>query len=235
METEKHTSEDLKLWADYAEADLLYYHSHDMRTKEKCALKNIADFNPDYFSVSWGKDSVVLAHLAYRYNPKSCLIHYTHKADAVFFNMVRDKFLENCPMPYFEYQAELENQVIDEFFDFHKIKFTTIAKKEIGLKYVTGIRMQESGIRKMTIRKNGIFSGNRCSPLAYWKQEDIFAYLIFYDLPIHPNYAMLGGGKFKRYDIRVGPMWMASQMGNKLWENEYYKNELNFLRKKRMV
>lgn len=75
-------------------------------------------------------------------------------------------------------------------------------------------------------------SKNSCRPLAYWTEKEIFAYLAFYDLPIHPNYAMLGGGRFRREKIRVGPHWMGVQFGNDLWEREYYQDILNRLEAK---
>lgn len=226
--TDRHTKADLELWADYKEADLCYYDTHNIQAKEKMALKILQEFRPDYFSISWGKDSVVLAHLAFRYDKNSELAHFTHKADALYFDEVRDCFLSRYQMNYHEYSKDIK-EIINEFYDFHKHNIKNLANRELGKKYVTGIRMQESAQRKITVRKNGLYSNNSCRPIAYWTDKEIFAYLAHYDLPVHPNYAMLGGGRFDRDKIRVGPMWMGSQYGNELWEREYYGDILNRL------
>jgi phosphoadenosine phosphosulfate reductase len=225
--TDKHTKEDLELWKEYEEADKIYYDSHDMAEKESKAIEIIKSFNPDYISISWGKDSVVLAHLCYMagiYN----YCHFTHKADAPYYSIVRDFFLKKYNINYEEIYKNIDIK-INEFFEFHKNNISKIAQQKYGKKYITGIRIEESGKRKLTLKTYGIISKNRCSPLAFWKNKDIFAYLVKYNLPIHPNYAMLGNGRYKRERIRTGPLFMASQYGNETWEKEYYRDELNKL------
>jgi phosphoadenosine phosphosulfate reductase len=227
IKCDRHTKQDLELWEEYEEIDLLYYETHNMKEKEQKAIKIIQEFNPDYISISWGKDSVVLAHLCYRagiYN----YAHFTHKADALYFENVRNEFLRNYKINYKEFFKDIKS-IINEFFSFHENKISKQASLFFGKKYITGIRIEESAKRKITVMANGVISKNSCRPLAYWSEKEIFAYLAFYNLPIHPNYAMLGSGRFRREKLRVGPHWMGVQHGNELWEKEYYQDILNRL------
>lgn len=227
IECERHTSADLSLWRDYEDADIINYSHKRVEQKALSAIKILGDFSPDYFSISWGKDSVVLAHLAWRYNKNSVLAHFTHAADAPYFNDVRDHFLSSYPMQYHEFSKKIGR--VDEFFDFHALKIKKLASAALGKRYVTGIRMQESPERKIVTRAHGYFSGDSCRPISRWSTDDIFAYLAYHNLPVHPNYAMLGGGRYERNSIRVGPMWMGSQKGKEMWEKEYYGDVLRKL------
>jgi len=194
--------------------------------KEKESIKNIKTFNPDYISVSWGKDSVVLAHLAIQagnYN----FAWFRNQFENNYCTLVRDCFLKKYEINYVEFNKNVtEKEVINNEINFHLLKIHKQAEQKFGKKYATGIRTQESGIRKITIKKNNIASNNRISPIAHWTTQDIFSYLAKNNLPIHPNYAMLGAGKYNRNKIRVGPLSLASQFGNKEWEQEYYIEEL---------
>jgi len=223
----KHTKEDLELWESYNEADIIYYNMHDMKEKEKRAVDLIKKINPDYVSISWGKDSTVLAHLCYKSGHFN-YVWFRNQYENPYCYMVKDIYIKKYNINNFEIfkKVSLEN-IKNDFINFHSLKCHKIAEKKFGKKYMTGIRIEESGIRKVTILKNGIYSNNRSSPIAFWKNEDIFAYLAFYKLPVHPNYAMLGGGRYNRKNIRVGPLTMASQFGQKQWEKEYYFNEIN--------
>lgn len=75
----------------------------------------------------------------------------------------------------------------------------------------------------------GTTTTSTCAPIGFWKNDDVFAYLKKYDLPVHPNYAMLGGGRYKRESIRVAEIGdtHGSGMGRSEWEREYYPDILN--------
>ena len=230
IQCERHTDKDIDLWKEHEEVDLLNYTLLNIKSKTERAIEILTEFAPDYFSISWGKDSVVLAHLAWGFSKKSVLAHFTHVADALYFNDVRDCFLFSYPIQYHEFSKEIGR--VDEFFDFHALQIKKQASVALGKRYVTGIRTQESPERKITVRKNGLISGNSCRPIARWTTDDIFAYLAHHNLPVHPNYAMLGGGRYERNSIRVGPMWMGSQKGKEMWEKEYYGDVLRKLQLK---
>ena len=83
----------------------------------------------------------------------------------------------------------------------------------------------------MRIRTYGLSTQKTCAPLGYWKNYDIFAYLNYYNLPIHPNYAMLGGGKYNRKNLRVAELGdiHGRQFDRGLWEMEYYPDKIRKL------
>lgn len=69
------------------------------------------------------------------------------------------------------------------------------------------------------------FTAKTCRPIIDWPTEAVFAYLAHYRLPTHPNYGMLGGGRWDRGRLRVGGSVGGSDgdnFGRAEWEREYY-------------
>lgn len=230
MQCEKHTKHDLGIWKSYEEADLIYYKSHSMREKESKAIYEIINFKGDYASVSWGKDSLVLAHLIYRSKIKIPIIWVIVNdiVNKYCFN-VRDYFLMHFPVLYEEIN-------IGRWHDGKRYRATGCleegfkkAEKKFGEKYISGIRAEESGTRKILTKIYGIKTDRTCRPLSYWSQSDIFAYLAHYNLPVHPNYGMLGGGRYDRKHIRVASLGIkrGDCFDKPTWEKEYFQDELN--------
>jgi len=91
-----------------------------------------------------------------------------------------------------------------------------------------GVRASESGIRRISRIKHGISTDNVCRPIIDWNEQDIFSYLAYNDLPIHPNYAMLGNGRFERDRLRVDELGgvQGNSFGKSEWEKEYYPDIL---------
>ena len=60
---------------------------------------------------------------------------------------------------------------------------------------------------------------------------ETFGYLAAHDLPVHPAYAMLGGGRWERDRIRVASLGgrRGDGIGRAEWEREYYSDVLNRL------
>jgi phosphoadenosine phosphosulfate reductase len=79
----------------------------------------------------------------------------------------------------------------------------------------------------------GTTSTNALAPIIHWKTADVFAYLAKYDLPIHPAYACLGGGRWPREKIRVAEIGdtHGGFHGRYEWEMEYYPDESRHVRK----
>lgn len=229
IKCDKHTKSDLELWEDYEEMDVINFHRRKIYDKEKKAIEIIKNFDGDYVSVSWGKDSTVLAHLCWRAKINIPFV-WIIVSDIVnpYCFLVRDYFLNNYKILYEEIN-------IDRWFDGNKKRATgTIEKgfkivvKKYGRKYISGVRGEESGTRKIVMRKWGTETENTCRPLGWWKIEDIFSYLAYYDLPVHPNYGMLGNGRYKREFLRVASLGIkrGDCFDKEQWEKEYYNNEL---------
>ena len=68
-------------------------------------------------------------------------------------------------------------------------------------------------------------------PAGLVSAADVFAYLASRQLPVHPAYAMLGGGRYQRDRIRVSSLGgrRGDGMGRAEWEREYYGDILRRL------
>jgi phosphoadenosine phosphosulfate reductase len=77
----------------------------------------------------------------------------------------------------------------------------------------------------------GLNSPKGCSPIGRWNTADVFGYLAIHDLPIHPAYAMLGGGRWPRERLRVAEIGdtHGAGGGRAEWEKEYYQDVINRL------
>lgn len=230
----RHTREDLELWKSYEEADFIYYRTHNMQVKEKKAIEILENFYPNYISISWGKDSTVLAHLNIRsVNIPMIWIVVKDIVNPYCFE-VRDRFLVQYP------ESKYEEINVERWFDLKENRLRAtgiiekgfkIANKKYGNRYASGVRAEESGIREIVMKLYGYETINTCRPLGWWKLNDIFAYLSYYKLPIHSNYAMLGGGRYKREYLRVASLGIkrGDRFDKELWEKEYYSDILRQL------
>lgn len=222
----RHTPADLALWAEYEEADLAYGNSFRSRLESKFSetvqIIREWDTGGGFVGTSWGKDSVVLLHAVHQAG--ACV-------PAVWVRLrdrdnpdclgVRDAFLRKSPVKYFEREFIYEECGHDEHW--HAIA------REFGNRRLTGLRIDESGVRKMSVLHLGIDTGVSCRPLAKWKSEDVFAWCAINDLPLHPAYAMLGGGRWPREHLRTHSIGGVSgtNRGRAEWEREFYGPELN--------
>lgn len=224
----RHRFDDLSLWSDLEEADLLHAQSNRVeRLVEQSRLAIVHFARPCYCGISWGKDSVVLAHLVWHTRPDVYLLFVrpanrlrTPERDAV-----RDAFLARFDVCYAE-------SVIAYSFDEQEAdKQFYRAFREAGSRYFSGIRGDESGGRMIRRWKHGTTSPNACAPLIDWRADDVFAYLALHDLPVHPCYAMLGGGRWDRHRIRVDDMGgdRGGRSGRREWEAEFYPDIINQL------
>ena len=237
IESDRHTPGDLVAWATLSAADAARGRSIHMRRIESSALRAVERFLRDpsecYASVSWGKDSVVVAHLVRRVEPTVPLVHVTRRAgEALRYrngvatcriqnpdcDAVRDAFLALWPMPY----CERERVVGDESSYAHIVR-------EFGDRRIMGIRSSESGTRALSAKTHGISTKNVCRPILNWSTDDVFAYLARHDLPVHPAYAMSMSGELDRSVLRVASIGghQGVGMGRRAWERRYYRDCLS--------
>lgn len=241
----RHTKEDLELWKKYEEADLIFYkmNKEKLEWKENKAIEEIMNFskNKCYASVSWGKDSTVLAYLIWKSKLNIPIINLKIiPSQNPYCLKVKDIFLKKYKLNYIEmivnynnlYAKNLSEAELDKETD--KIFFNSFKKigKIFGNMYISGIRAEESTNRMLRRKKYGVTSKNTCAPLSFWKEQDIFSFMNYYDLPIHPNYAMLGGGFWNRKYIRVAEIGDTRGRGHGRleWEKEYYGDIVNKLK-----
>lgn len=226
--SDRHRRRDLEMWAALEEADRQHY--PQIEAKVAKATEDIAAFvarGPCYASVSWGKDSVVLAHLVAVHRLPLVWVKqvpiYNPDCEAV-----RDVFLSRHDSPYDEIVVQLRRGVLTWHATGSIEAGFAEATKRYGPRYLSGIRASESGGRKLRMMTHGVATENTCAPLGWWTEQDVFAYLAAHDLPVHPVYAMLGGGRWPRDRIRTCRLDGKSGggLGRAEWEREYYGDVL---------
>ncbi|MDR1398632.1 MAG: phosphoadenosine phosphosulfate reductase family protein [Treponema sp.] len=239
--SERHKKEDMELWKEYEELDTINSVSIKLFKKENEARDSIQDFvkdKPAYVGVSWGKDSVVVADLCLRNNINLPLVHlYCIPSHSKECDLVRDSFFKIHPhADYHEIICDYGSiyarnlSPTEQDIETDKVWYKTWKKvnHDVIDRHISGIRKEESGIRRMRMGRFGISTEHTCAPIGYWTHDDVFAYLKKYDLPVHPNYAMLGNGRWDRKNIRVAEIGdiHGTGFGRSEWEREYYPDIL---------
>lgn len=229
IQCERHTKADLALWRDLEEADFICGERLTRSGKVEKALEIIRQFCelPAYGSTSHGKDSVVLAHLLSLAAPDIPLVHMVYSHGLPYLETVRDAYLSE------HYHADYREFVAPNSFSAsagQKRQRFDIAEKALGIsRYLSGIRSDEKGSRVVSIASQGLVTKNTCRPIGHWTTDEVFGYLAINHLPVHPNYAMLGGGRYDRNWLRVASLGgkRGTGMGRTEWEREYYSDIIN--------
>lgn len=229
---------DIEVWNDNAEAYREIGRQSRIDEKTARAIETIRALSgPLFVSVSWGKDSVAVAALTKMAGLnlphvwlKESPMHNPHCED------VRDAYLGMySDTQYHEVVIDYGRVGFAPFLDENgdSLLFHGIADgvdHAFG-KRITGIRSQESNKRRLRMSRWGVETKNTAAPIGWWSTADVFAFLLKHDLPIHPNYAMTGNGRYDPQRIRVD--CIAGTQGNGIgrveWEREYYSDVLNRL------
>ncbi len=230
----KHTPQDLALWREQEEADLL----HPLKDKPAKALEEMRSFCERlraekrglYVGVSWGKDSTVVAHLASLLSNPPPLVFV--RVEPIFNPdclLVRDAFLQSHPIvTYKEYLTHARRSPSGWHASGTLEAGFKQAAADTGAAYISGVRAEESTTREIRCHTHGVSSKNTCAPLAWWSTQDVFTYLAVNKLPVHPAYAMQGGGRWLREHLRVASLGgrRGDGHGRAEWEAEYYGTEV---------
>jgi len=230
----RHTAADLELWAAYEAADRV--HGANLDAKIEHALNVVRRFaeQPCYAGVSWGKDSVVLAHLiAISGMQIPCVWFRVEPICNPDCARVANEFLQRWQLQYGVITRVCEHDQNGWHATGTLESAAQEAEQRWGIRRILGIRADESGVRRLTCLRNGEDSVNSCRPLAWWAAQDVMGYLARFDLPTHPVYAMLGGGRYDRWWLRVASLGgrRGDGMGRAEWEREYYGDVLRRLQK----
>jgi len=236
--SERPTTQDMRLWREYSLVDESVSKDPTFLRHVEESLRFIEEFGECYVSMSWGKDSVAMAHLFLRANPGAILVHMrsvdSHNPHC---DDVRDCYLGQWPGQRYE-EVSLDYTLVDRDVDddaldreTDRIWCATIreCKRRFGDRYATGIRSSESSGRRIRMMIHGSSSKNALAPIGFWSTNEVFAYLHLHDLPVHPSYACLGGGRYERNHIRVTELGDVNGrgMGRGEWEQCYYGDILN--------
>ena len=237
IKCERHTEKDLEIWKDYEEIDSINIEKiTDEKIDKAIAIIKDTCKEKSYVSTSWGKDSVTTLHLCYLAGMKIPAVWIKEKPmHNPYCETVRDRFLEEYDFQYHEIVVDYGRAGFAPFLDkngdsilFHSIADSLV--KPFGRR-ITGIRNEEANKRLLRYLHYGEITKNTSAPISLWKNQEVFAYLKKFDLPVHPNYAMLGGGRWKREHVRVDCLdgTQGNGIGRSEWEKEYYRDILNRL------
>lgn len=239
LPSDRHTAEDLELWSELEAGDF----AHGERLFKSCRwresielMKEFSEQGRCYVATSWGKDSVVVAHLHAMSGlglPMVNVAQHGPQYDADC-PKVRDVFISAYPQTHYREIVVVADNAGQRDTDKAAglIEGIRQANQEFGTKrYIGGIRAAESGVRKIGLRSRGLSCGISCQPIGWWSDEDVFGWLAFHRLPVHPAYGMIGGGRYERSRIRVSIIGGSKgrHMGRAEWEREYYGGVLNRL------
>lgn len=166
--------------------------SHQKKVDKALAdIQKALSIDSAYVGISWGKDSIVLLHLAQQVCPGIPAISFTHPERELISNYAEVEKV---------YLDRFQPNLIDLAMDGDHVPLKVNAAKlwEQYPMALLGIRKEESQKRSITIGKYGVIhqyeSGNkkgswRCFPLAYWTWRDVWAYIAANDLPSLNAYA----------------------------------------------
>lgn len=232
----RHRTDDLKLWRPLEAADAVYGRwllKPEKVTKSLEAIRSFVSAGTAYCGVSWGKDSVVAAHLCREVAPEVPLVNLRCSNRNPDCDAVRDVYFSAFPgQAYSEVEIDygdlhagnLARHELDAGTD--ELWYAGIAKcnERFGQRRILGVRADESGRRRIRCLRWGQSSKNGCAPLAWWTLADVFGYLAVNRLPVHPAYAMLGNGRWPRERLRTAEIGdtHGTGSGRGEWEREYY-------------
>lgn len=219
------TEADRKHWQTCERIDAVNARRSALEAKARRSMDAIAAFanEPCFIGVSWGKDSVTVADMAMRAGVRAPLVCALWPPwDNPESAAVRDAFLAMWPGADYHEVVKTGCGVGDSSDDWSEVEC------RFGLRRITGIRSQESTTRRLRCKFFGVSSKNTCAPLAWWRTDDVFAYLYARHLPVSACYAMTMGGRLKRDALRIDALGgdRGDWFGRSEWERIYFGDVL---------
>lgn len=238
MESRRHSQADLDAWRSWQDEDRVRSRLGRMDRLAEQAANAIRRWAEDssggYCSVSWGRDSVCVAHLAAETVPHMPLVWARcvdghEQPDSL---AVRDAFLADHPdVTYHEwtYEWRVPLRPAPGWDDpaHHQDVLAEMAD-DWGDRYISGVRADESAARRRGLASRGLVTDRTCSPIGWWRSSDVWAYLEREGLPVHAAYAMTMGGTLSRDRVRVHCLGTrgGDHAGRVEWEDHYYRDVL---------
>lgn len=241
--SDRHTAADLDLWGELEPADRVvgarFLRSARLEESRR-AIRAFAASGDCAGMVSWGKESIALAHLLRSEAPGVPLVHlrptnHNPDCDAVrdaYFAAFPGQAYEEVPVDYGSlHAAGLPDHALDRETDARWYAAIRDCEARHGGRHITGIRSGESFGRMIRTLRWGLSTPNACAPIARWTLAEVYGYLAARELPVHPAYAMLGGGRWPRERLRVAEIGdtHGKGSGRREWEYSYYGDILRRL------
>lgn len=230
IQSKRPTKRDLERWAYWQTVDT----EHAKRWTDKkmseaqSIIETFLSAGRCYAGVSWGKDSVVLAHLIADAQLDVPMVYVRCEPECnPDCDAVRDEFLRQFPgVMYDEITVASGGKTVGRLNSgFAK------ASEMHGNRHVSGVRGSESGARKLRMLRYGPSTERACAPIGWWAAQDVWTHLHVFDLPVHPAYACSFGGMLDRDRIRVATLGgeRGTGHGRREWEERYYREEMGRL------
>lgn len=222
IQSPRHKADDLEIWQELEQADIVAGIQSQKVEQSKTAVLEFSNSGPCYCGISWGKDSTALFHIANIVGFSGPFVWMRYgKATNPECESVRNASLMRWPDC--DYREIDVGEAEDQRDDFSRAVQITGTRR-----YMSGVRADESGMRKIVMRRWGTATEITCRPLGWWTTQDVFSFLAIESLPVHPNYAMLGGGRWQRKYLRTASIGgeRGNQFGRREWEQEYYGDVL---------
>ena len=185
--------------------------------------------NPNHcVSVSWGKDSVVMLHLAASVLDRVKAVHGRYRQEAEQFedmDFVRDQMLAKLQNIDYSEASVTGNWQMYERVDHFFLESETAREREAhtwyrklwaaemsaltGDKVMIGMRPEESRIRRMLVARFGAEYTTKAGrstvlPLVGWGAKDVWAYIVSNDLPWLKIYDVARSRDKARSDFAFG-------------------------------
>ena len=196
-------------------------------------IRKALEICPAYVACSWGKDSVVLAHLVWSIAPNTLLFHdgSDDEDEQDNYSDVRESFLGRFPLPY---QGIVRGYNAGDGGGLYE-------QMPSNPMVFLGLRAEESKPRRISLAKYGLIhqyqsddpkrpvNNWRCCPLAWWSWKDVWGYIVARNLPylsaydweprdrsrtsvihgkrINPNHSALAMGQSERLRRRNPEFW----------------------------
>lgn len=232
IEHARHTAADLDHWRmlermDAVNARRLGPRLDAMARDATAELLAFAQSGDGYLGVSWGKDSVVCAWLLHQIETAH---NITFPAVYVVLSsgltnpdsaLVRDAFLARWPLR--EYH-EIAVEDVGADAGHRSAPGFAAAAQRFGDRYASGVRADESVVRRMSMGHHGLTTASTCRPIGRWTTAEVYALAHREQLPLHPAYACTIGGLLDRRRIRVANIGGShgTGFGRAEWERRYY-------------
>lgn len=216
------TAADRAAWQRISAVDPIWAQTGAFRRAVERARSRVQRFvarGAGYASVSWGKDSLVLAHLVAIEAPSVPVVWVEVEGRCPpECHAVMAVFARRYPNVALHVRREAPDGAVHP-----KLRGFAWAVAEFGRPYLSGVRGAESSARRQAQRA-GAERRWAVMPILDWSARDVWAYLALHDLPIHPVYAMTLGGRLDRDQLRMGTIGgdRGRGWGRAEWEQHYY-------------
>ena len=231
------TARDWEIWQEWARVDAVWGATQAHQRRVITAIRSLEMFCAGprgYVGISWGKDSTAVMLLCERIGIDWPLVHVVIEPVQHPDNeRTRDAWFARYPKladRYTEIRIRCVPKPSTGRYDTNAAYAQGFAEctRRFGTRYVSGVRADESGIRKMTVRRLGLGDGDdrTARPLGHWRGEDVFAFLR--EEPLSPAYPCSMAGGFERRRVRVNNLWglYGEEFGRREHEEMYYARDL---------